>query len=112
VDTIQPDVIKVGGLLAAKKIGVLAEAFGAPVTQHNTQPTIGTVAMLHFAAVCPAARTPQELSLDSITGRHPLSGLLHEPDLTVRDGCLQVPDGPGLGIVLNEAKLLELTTAG
>jgi L-alanine-DL-glutamate epimerase-like enolase superfamily enzyme len=112
VDTIQPEVIKVGGLLTAKKIGILAEAFGAPVTQHNTQPTIGAVAMLQFAAVCPAARTPQELSLDSVTGRHPLCGLLQEPDLSVRDGCLRVPEGPGLGIVLDEAKLLELTAAG
>jgi L-alanine-DL-glutamate epimerase-like enolase superfamily enzyme len=68
--------------------------------------------MLHFAAVCPAARTPQELSLDSITGRHPLCGLLLEPDLTVQDGCLRVPERPGLGIVLNEAKLLELTSPG
>jgi L-alanine-DL-glutamate epimerase-like enolase superfamily enzyme len=108
VDIIQPDVIKVGGLLQAKKICILAEAFGAPVTQHNTQPTIGTVAMLHFAAVCPAARTWQEFSLDCITGRHPLSGLMREPDLTVRDGCLRVPEGPGLGIELDEQRLAEL----
>jgi L-alanine-DL-glutamate epimerase-like enolase superfamily enzyme len=110
VDTIQPDVIKVGGLLTAKKIGVLAEAFGAPVTQHNTQPTLGTVAMLHFAAVCPAARTPQEISLATLTGEHPLHGLLREPDLTVREGSLRVPDGPGLGIVLDEEKLAALIT--
>lgn len=110
VDTIQPDVTKVGGLLKARKVSVLAEAFGAPVTQHNTQPTVGTVAMLHFAAVSPAVYTPQEYSLDSITGTHPLSGLLHEPDLRVRDGFLRVPDGPGLGIELDEEKLAELTT--
>lgn len=112
VDTIQPDVIKVGGLLQAKKIGVLAEAFGAPVTQHNTQPTLGTVAMLHFAAVCPAARTFQELSLDTIIGKHHLTGLLRAPDLTVRDGCLRVPDGPGLGVELDEARLTELREPG
>jgi L-alanine-DL-glutamate epimerase-like enolase superfamily enzyme len=108
VDVVQPDVIKVGGLLQAKKIGVLAEAFGAAVTQHSTQPTIGTVAALHFAAVCPACSTPQELSLASITGEHPLAGLLDEPDLTVRDGCLRVPDGPGLGVRLNETRVAEL----
>ena len=111
VDTIQPDVIKVGGLLTAKKIGVLAEAFGAPVTLHNTQPTIGTVATLHIAAVCPAAYTPQEYSVDSITGRHPLCGLLREPDLTVREGCLRVPEGPGLGVELDDKKLAQLRQA-
>ncbi|MBI3944490.1 MAG: mandelate racemase/muconate lactonizing enzyme family protein [Armatimonadetes bacterium] len=111
VDAIQPDAIKTGGLLRSKKIGVLAEAFGAPVTQHNTQPTIGTVAMLHFAAVCPAARTPQEYSISAITGQHRLSGLLREPDLRVEDGCLRVPDGPGLGVVLDDEKLAALRTA-
>lgn len=110
VDTIQPDVIKIGGLLKAKKIGVLAETFGAPITQHNTQPTIGTVAMLHFAAISPAVRTPQEFSLASITGEHHLAGLLREPELAVRDGCLRVPDGPGLGIELDETKLAEIRT--
>lgn len=111
VDIIQPDVIKVGGLLKAKKIGVLAEAFGTPVTQHNTQPTVGTVAMLHFAAISPAVRTAQEYSLSAITGKHPLSGLLREPDLRVQDGCLRVPEGPGLGIVLDEERLAALRTA-
>jgi L-alanine-DL-glutamate epimerase-like enolase superfamily enzyme len=67
------------------------------------------VAMLHFAAVCPAARTPQEFSLASITGDHHLKGLLQEPDLTVQDGCLRVPDGPGLGVVLDEQRLAELS---
>ncbi len=110
VDIIQPDVIKVGGLLNAKKIGVLAEAFGAPVIQHNTQPTIGSVAMLHFAAVCPAAHPPQEYALAAIKGEHHLTGLMLEPDLTVRDGCLDVPTGPGLGIVLDEDRLEELRT--
>ena len=62
-------------------------------------------------SVCPAARTPQELSLDSITGRHRLSGLLREPDLTVRDGALRVPEGPGLGIELDEEKLAALRQA-
>ncbi len=108
VDTLQPDVIKVGGLLAARKIGILAEAYGANITQHNTQPTLGTVAMLHFAAVSAPVRTPQEYSLAAIEGEHPLSGLLREPELTVQDGCLRVPTGPGLGVVLDEGKLEEL----
>jgi L-alanine-DL-glutamate epimerase-like enolase superfamily enzyme len=111
VDTIQPDVIKVGGLWAARKIGVLAEAFGAPVTQHNTQPTLGTVAMLHFAATCPACYTMQEFALAAITGEHHLHGLMQEPKLVAEDGCLRVPDGPGLGVVLDEGRLAELRTA-
>ncbi len=108
VDIVQPDVTKVGGLLTARKIGVLAEAYGAPVTQHSTQPTVGTVAMLHLAAVSPAARTAQEYSLSAIEGTHPLCGLLREPDLSVRDGCLSVPNSPGLGIEVDGERLAQL----
>ena len=64
-----------------------------------------------FAAVSPACRTFQEYALSSVTGEHRLSGLLREPDLAVRDGCLRVPDGPGLGVEIDEDRLAELRSA-
>jgi len=48
--------------------------------------------------------------VSGITGEHPLCGLLREPDLTVRDGFIRVPEGLGLGIELDDAKLEELQT--
>src|SRR5436305_1807624 len=68
----------------------------------------GIAIMMDANGAYSAPRTPQEFSLASITGEHHLKGLLQEPALTVEDGCLRVPDGPGLGVVLDEKRLAEL----
>ncbi len=98
VDIIQPDVIKCYGFSHAKKIAALAEAFSTPVTVHNAKPHLGTVATLHFAAATPACRYAQEYSIEP----YPFRDELFEPKLTVVDGHLAVPQGPGLGVALNE----------
>ena len=37
----------------------------------------------------------------------PYRKLLCDEDLTVRNGCMEIPDRPGIGIDLNEAELLK-----
>ncbi len=97
VDIVQPDLIKAGGFSVCKKIAALAEAYGAVVTPHQTQP-FGTVANLHFAASTPSVRYYQEYSIEA----HPLRDKLFlEPVLEVKDGYLTVPEGPGIGVELN-----------
>jgi L-alanine-DL-glutamate epimerase-like enolase superfamily enzyme len=98
VDIVQPDVIKCYGFSHAKKIAALAEAFNTPVTLHNAKPHLGTVATLHFAASTPACRYAQEYSIEP----YPFRDQLFEPRLEVVSGHIEVPKGPGLGVVLNE----------
>jgi L-alanine-DL-glutamate epimerase-like enolase superfamily enzyme len=101
VDIVQPDLIKAGGFSVCKKIAHLAEAFGCVCTPHQTQP-FGTVANLHFAASTPNVRYAQEYNIEP----HPLwHRLFREPVLEVKDGCLTVPEGPGLGVEINEEVL-------
>ena len=101
VDIVQPDLIKAGGFSVCKKIAHLAEAFGRVCTPHQTQP-FGTLANLHFAASTPNCRYFQEYNIEP----HPLrDSLFREPVLEVKDGCLTVPEGPGLGVEINEAIL-------
>ena len=101
VDIVQPDIIKAGGFSVCKKIAHLAEAFGAVCTPHQTQP-FGTVANLHFAASTPNCRYSQEYNIED----HPLrNSLFKEPVLEVKDGYLTVPEGPGLGVELDEETL-------
>jgi L-alanine-DL-glutamate epimerase-like enolase superfamily enzyme len=101
VDIVQPDIIKAGGFLVCKKIAHLAEAFGAACTPHQTQP-FGTVANLHFAASTPNCRFSQEYSIED----HPLrESLFTTPVLEVKDGHLTVPEGPGIGVEIDEAVL-------
>ena len=98
VDIVQPDLIKAGGFIVCKKIAALAEAFGCVCTPHQTQP-LGTVANLHFAAATPTCRYFQEYNIE----HHPLrDSLFTEPILDVKDGLLTVPEGPGLGVEINE----------
>ena len=98
VDIVQPDLIKAGGFTVCKKIAALAEAFGCVCTPHQTQP-LGTIINLHFAASTPNCRYSQEYNIEP----HPLrDSLFTEPVLDVKDGLLTVPEGPGLGIEINE----------
>jgi L-alanine-DL-glutamate epimerase-like enolase superfamily enzyme len=104
-DIVQPDVIKVGGFLRCKKVAAMAEAFNVPVTLHNTQPTIGTIATLHFAASTPVCRYPQEFNIEP----HPFAHRLVRDLPKVQDGCIAVPDAPGLGVTVNEEVVTELS---
>ncbi|MCY4366028.1 MAG: mandelate racemase/muconate lactonizing enzyme family protein [Chloroflexi bacterium] len=107
VDIIQPDIVKAPGFTEFQKIAALCEAFGKPITVHNTQPTISTVAHLHFCAAYPIVPYAQEYNIEPVTIRDEIP-VLKEP-LEVRDGFLDVPTGPGLGIELDEEALRTLS---
>ncbi|MGL4513018.1 MAG: mandelate racemase/muconate lactonizing enzyme family protein [Lacipirellulaceae bacterium] len=102
-DILNPDVSKLAGLTEAKKVAVLAEVFDRPIVVHNARPTLLTAAHLHFVASCQTATRPQE---------HPGAGRLEHlweffenrlaPD---PDGTIAVPDSPGLGLIVNEARI-------
>lgn len=100
VDIIQPDIVKVPGFTEFQKIDTLASAFGVPITVHNTQPIISTVAHLHFCAASSMVPYAQEYNIEPISIRDEWP-VLKEP-LQVIDGFIAVPEGPGLGIELDE----------
>jgi len=100
IDVLQPDVVKAAGLTELQRIAVLASAFNRPMTVHNTQPTICTAAHLHFCAVHRHVPYLQEYNVEpvSIRDRWPI---LTTP-LEVVDGAIAVPNGPGLGVEVDE----------
>lgn len=100
VDILQPNVISSGGFTEMMKIAALAQTYNKPITVHNDQPAIGTVAHLHFCAACQSCLYPQEYNIEP----HPLrdeTPLLQEP-IKVTEGSILVPQGPGLGITIDE----------
>jgi L-alanine-DL-glutamate epimerase-like enolase superfamily enzyme len=100
VDIIQPDVVKCAGISEMKRIAVLGETFGKHLVPHQTQPTVGTAASLHVVASLLNAGRPQEY-----TGQNRrLDDLFREP-LLFEDGYIKVPEKPGLGLEIDEAKL-------
>ncbi|MEC7912870.1 MAG: mandelate racemase/muconate lactonizing enzyme family protein [Chloroflexota bacterium] len=108
VDIIQPDIVKTPGFTTLIKIANLAESLGIPITCHNTQPTISTVAHAHFVAATPGAPYAQEYNIESVSIRdeHPI---LSEP-LQITNGFLKVPNGPGLGVALDMEMVHKLKT--
>ncbi|MGH2354297.1 MAG: mandelate racemase/muconate lactonizing enzyme family protein [Chloroflexota bacterium] len=106
VDILQPDVVKAAGLTELQKIAVLAATFHRPMTVHNTQPTICTAAHLHFCAVHPHVPYHQEYNIEPVSIRDQWP-ILATP-LRVAGGDMAVPDGPGLGVEVDEAVVRRL----
>jgi len=99
VSIVQCNLARAGGLLQGKKIAAVAEAFGAQIAPHCYNGPVGAAANLALAAC-----TPNLLILETILGgadgMH--RDLLTTP-MTMQDGCVVVPDGPGLGVDVDES---------
>ncbi len=100
-DIINPDVCNVGGILELKEIAAMAEPYFVAVAPHNyNSTTIGLAATLQAAAVMPNFLITEYFVNLEAWGQE----VVQHP-LEVRDGCIDVPTGPGLGIDLDETAL-------
>ncbi len=105
LDVVQPDVCRSGGITELKRISVLADAFGVAFTPHVS---IGSA--IHFVASAHVAAASVNLhQMEYWFGANPLGdAILLEPVLGVVDGHLPVPQGPGLGIEVDESVVRRL----
>ena len=100
IDIAHPDIATAGGILEGKKIGDLAELFGISVAQHFGGSPVSGMANVHCAAAQPDNFIAMEFhSADWPEWDSLVKGL---PKPLIKDGFLNVPDKPGLGIELNE----------
>ncbi len=94
-----PDLQKAGGLNEARRIAEFADSYNILVAPHNISSPIGTIASVHFCA-----STPNFLALEYHASDVPFWNDLvtgtNEP--LIRHGYIAVPEGPGLGVTLNE----------
>lgn len=93
---IRPDVCAVGGITTAKKICSAAEANDVLVIPHNPLGPVSTAACLQICASIPNLGI-QELPGFCINGAE--DKMVKEP-LRFKDGCILIPEGPGIGIEL------------
>lgn len=103
VSLLQPDIVRTGGLTAAKKIAAIADAYYVPVSPHNPNSPISTMASLHFGISTPNFHNLEYLVVDS-----PLRDNLVIPALKPSNGILPAPDGSGLGCEINWSLLEEI----
>ncbi|MDP9371132.1 MAG: galactonate dehydratase, partial [Chloroflexota bacterium] len=99
VDVIQPDLCHAGGITECKKIAALAEAYYVQVAPHSPQGPVSTAAAAHLALA-----TPNFLILEFVRSAPYRDRVLREP-WAVREGHLEVPERPGLGVELDEEAL-------
>jgi galactonate dehydratase len=97
IDIAQPDICHVGGLMEAKKIAAMAEAASIGVAPHNPLGPIAGVAALHFAI-----STPNHVIQEEMVGAVPWYGEVVKGPIRMVDGYWQIPEGPGLGIEVDE----------
>jgi L-alanine-DL-glutamate epimerase-like enolase superfamily enzyme len=100
VPMVQPDIVKMGGITGLQRCAALAHAHGVELVPHQTQPTIGHTANLHVVACQLHATKPAEWN-DPSSRTH---AVFENPPKPV-GGLFHLPDGPGLGLVVNEAEL-------
>ena len=100
VPMIQPDIVKMGGITGLLRCAALAHAHGVELVSHQTQPTIGHMANLHMVACQLHATKPAEWN-DPSSRTH---AVFENPPKPV-GGLFHLPEGPGLGLVVNEAEL-------
>ncbi len=94
---LQMNLGRVGGLMEAKKIAGMAEAFGAQIAPHLYCGPVVAAANIQLSACSPNFLILE--SIDKMGGFY--SDLLGEP-LSWDAGDILVPQAPGLGITLNE----------
>ena len=98
VDYIQPSITKIGGVSAMRRIVEMARRSGAKIAPHSPYFGPGLIATIHIAASIPERPTIERFYLDLEAS--PLGALVEAPG-----GFMRVPDGPGLGIEVDEAVL-------
>ncbi len=99
VDIIHPDLASSGGLLETKKIGDIAQEYGVPMAMHFAGTPVSFMANLHCAAATENFLVLEHHSVDVPWWEDMVDG--PEKPL-VRKGFARVPEGPGLGITLND----------
>lgn len=92
VDIVQPDLHYYGGMIRSMRVARMADVAGMPTTVHISG-GFGFVYMLHFASAVRDPGAYQEYKLG--TERY---GTWFDPPITVKDGKMSVPGGPGVGI--------------
>jgi L-alanine-DL-glutamate epimerase-like enolase superfamily enzyme len=98
VDFVQPDVTKFGGIGDMMKGAALAARFGTTFEPHSPIHGPGLVATLHLLAAMDK-RSMCEFYFCDIEGS-PMGD-----SIAVKNGFMHIPNGPGLGVEIDEARV-------
>lgn len=101
-DILQIDCAHTGGISQLRKIAILGEAYHVPLAPHCVTTDLGATASLHVSAAVPFFLIHEYYPSISPPG------LVRKNWEIDKDGYASLPQGPGLGCEIDEAKLAEL----
>ncbi len=109
---------KPGGLFKAKKVAAVAEATGILCNVNGSAETgVGTAANLHLVASTGIVTLASVFPVTTLKGKEQtkVAGVFYLDDIIrqpfhYENGSLRVPDGPGLGVELDDDRLAEYRT--
>jgi galactonate dehydratase len=109
VDIIQPDLSHAGGILECRKIAAMAEAYDVAVAPHCPLGPLALASCLQLAACTPnVAIQEMSLGIHYNVGADLFTYCRQKEQLTPKDGFLPIPEGPGLGVDIDEDVVRDL----
>ena len=115
VDLLQPDLSWVGGLTEGRRIAEMARLANIPVVPHNWGTAVNFAASIHLVAampqgfLCEYPITRREWGDVRVDRPSPMMTELASSPVAVEGGFAAVPEGPGLGIELDEDAVARYT---
>jgi galactonate dehydratase len=104
IDVVRPE-LSFFGITGVKRIAALAETYYVAVAPHHDAGPLTTAAAIHVAASIPNFFV-QHVPIPSAPEDRAMRAALCSPNPeTGRDGFLSLPQGPGLGITIDESAL-------
>jgi D-galactarolactone cycloisomerase len=107
MDIVQPDVAKVGGLSEMRRIAWMAEEHGIDMVPHGWNTAVGVAADLQLVASLPSGSF-----IEFNTGNALVEELIQPPFTLDANGCLPVPQSPGLGVTIDRERLKQFEVSG
>ncbi|HEX7339817.1 MAG TPA: galactonate dehydratase [Rhodanobacteraceae bacterium] len=113
VDIIQPDPSHAGGITETRKIAAMAEAYDVALALHCPLGPIALAANLQLDGVCHNAFIQeQSLGIHYNADNDLLDYLTDRRVFAYKDGMVDIPSAPGLGIEINETYVTERAKIG
>jgi galactonate dehydratase len=100
---IQPDLAHCGGITEAKKIAAMGEVYYTGFAPHNPLGPVNLAASIQLSATVQSFIAQEQITLGE--------GLIKQP-FQLKNGYVDLPTGPGLGIELDEEKIASLLYSG
>ena len=91
---LQPDIRHCGGILEMKKIANMAEVHNMAIAPHNAAGPVGVAASVHVVATVP--------NFLICEGGHRRGEGLFKTPLVFKDGYMELPTAPGLGVDMED----------